>query len=206
MRLLLVHGMGRTPLSLARLSRALRRDGHQVERVGYVAAVESFDSIRSRVRGRLEALARRGEPYAVIGHSLGGLALRAALVGLTPAPCHFVMLGVPNRPPRLAAKLGRFWPYRWVCGESGQLLGQQSFFAQLRVPEVPYTIIAGCGGSRWRGGPFGGEANDWIVAVDETRILPGDQLAIFPVGHTFMMNHRQVRAAIRRALEQTAVE
>jgi alpha-beta hydrolase superfamily lysophospholipase len=119
MRLLLVHGMGRTPLSLARLARFLRRDGHQIERVGYVAALESFSRIRRRVRHRLEALARRGEPYAVIGHSLGGLTLRSALGNLAPAPVCLVMLATPNQSPRLARRLQRFWPYRLLTGESG---------------------------------------------------------------------------------------
>lgn len=204
MRLLLVHGMGRTPLSLTRLARALRRDGHHVERLGYVAALETFERIRSRVRSRLESLARVGEPYAVIGHSLGGLALRASLSGLAPAPRHLVMLATPNQPPRLARRLRRFWPYRWVCGNSGQLLAQPTFFAQLPTPSVPYTIIAGSAGPQGRGSLFGQEVNDWIVTVDETKVLPSDEPTVLPVGHTFMMNDRQVQAAIRRALERVA--
>jgi Alpha/beta hydrolase family len=200
MRLLLVHGMGRTPLSLARLARALRRDGHRIERLGYLAAVESFDRIRARVRIRLERLARTGEPYAVVGHSLGGLALRAALDGLKPGPAHFVMLATPNRPPRLARRLHRLWPYRLLCGESGQLIARPEFFALLPPLSVPYTIIAGSAGPKGRRSPFGEDPNDWIVAVEETKLAPDDRPTILPVGHTFMMNDRRVQAAIRQAL------
>lgn len=205
MRVLLVHGMGRTPLSLARLARFLRREGHQVEQVGYVAALEPFERIRQRVRRRLELLAHVGERYAVLGHSLGGLALRAALGGLNPAPAHFIMLATPNRPPLLARRLNRFWPYRIICGESGQLLAREDFFAGLPHPAVPYTIIAGTGGARGRRSPFGQAANDWVVAVEETLLLPGDRPTILPVGHTFMMNNREVHATIRRTLEQSSV-
>jgi alpha/beta hydrolase family protein len=204
MRLLLVHGMGRTPLSLTRLSRFLRRTGYRPERLGYVAAVERFDRIRTRVRRRLEELARAGEPYAVIGHSLGGLALRAAMNGLEPAPIHLVMLATPNQPPRLARRLQRLWAYRLVCGESGQLLARPEFFAQLPAPRVPYTIIAGSAGPCGPRSPFGYDANDWIVAVEETKITPADRPTILQVGHTFMMNDGRVHAAIRRALEQAA--
>ncbi|MFN2569046.1 MAG: alpha/beta fold hydrolase [Candidatus Dormibacteria bacterium] len=204
MRLLLVHGMGRTPWSLGRLARFLRKQGYRPERMGYVAAIESFDRIRTRVRRRLESLARSGEPYAVIGHSLGGLALRAAMSGLKPAPAHLIMLATPNQSPRLARRLHRFWPYRLACGESGQLLARQEFFSQLPVPRVPYTIIAGTGGPRGPQSPFGDDANDWLVAVEETKITPADRPTIVPVGHTFMMNDRQVHAAIGRALGQVA--
>lgn len=202
MRVLLVHGMGRTPLSLSRLTRFLQQAGYRPERLGYVAAVEGFDRIRTRVRRRLEAFARAGEPYAVIGHSLGGLALRAALTGLDPAPAHLIMLATPNQAPRLARRLHRLWPYRLVCGESGQLLARQEFFAQLPVPQVAYSIIAGSGGPCGPRSPFGDDVNDWIVAVEETKITPADRPTIFQVAHTFMMNDGRVHAAIRLALEQ----
>lgn len=205
MRLLLVHGMGRTPLSLARLTRYLQQTGHQPERIAYLAAVERFDRIRARVRRRLEALAATGEPYAVIGHSLGGLALRAALRGLEPAPAHLIMLATPNRPPCLARRLHRLWPYRLLCGESGQLLARKEFFAQLPPPTVPYTIIAGSAGPCGPRSPFGSDTNDWIVTVEETKIAPADRPTIFQVGHTFMMNDSRVHLAIRRALEEAAV-
>ncbi|HEV7365841.1 MAG TPA: alpha/beta fold hydrolase [Gemmatimonadales bacterium] len=204
MRLLLVHGMGRTPLSLSGLARFLRQRGYRPERLGYLAAIEGFDRIRTRVRRRLETLAGTGEPYAVIGHSLGGLALRAAMSGLEPAPAHFIMLATPNQSPRLARRLHRLWPYRLVCGESGQLLARQEFFSQLPVLRVPYTIIAGSAGPCGPRSPFGYDANDWLVAVEETKITPADRPMIVAVGHTFMMNDRQVHAAIGRALEQAA--
>lgn len=201
MRVLLVHGMGRTPLSLGRLCRFLRQSGHHPERLGYVAAIEGFSRIQARVRRRLEALAGSGQPYAAIGHSLGGLALRTALAGLEPAPMHLIMLATPNRPPRLARRLHRLWLYRLLCGECGQILARPEFFASLPPPAVPYTIIAGTGGSRGSRSPFAGDPNDWIVAVEETKISAADRPTVLPVGHTFMMNDRRVHNAIRRALE-----
>lgn len=196
MHLLLVHGMGRTKLSLVRLASFLRRSGHTTEQVGYVAATEVFERIVARTHRRLEAIAARREPYAVIGHSLGGLVLRAALDGITPAPTHFIMLGTPNQPPRLAERLRRFWPYRLLCGESGQLLAQPDFLLHLPKPAVPYTIIAGSAGARGRWSPFGDVPNDWVVAVEETRLQLGDEVIVLPVGHTFMMNDRRVWGVI----------
>ena len=207
MRLLLIHGLGRTPLSLLGLARDLRRAGHQPRMCGYVGALESYRTIAARVRRRLQAAAATGEPYAAIGHSLGGLILRTALAdwpaGLSLPRC-VVMLGTPNRPPRLARRFQHWRLYRWANGESGQLLAQPEFFARLPIPEVPLTVIAGTRG--WLRGVslFDGEPNDGVVAVAETQLSPHARVFELPASHTFMMNNQQVRALVRELLERAA--
>lgn len=200
MNLLLVHGLWRTPLSLLLLVRRLRSWGYHTELFGYVAVAQGYDAIVSRLVLRLERLARAG-PYAVIGHSLGGVLLRSALSHLAgPQPQHLFMLGTPNRPPRLARVLGVRWVYRRIMGECGVNLSSPQFYASLPLPQVPYTIVAGTAGPKGRWSPFGYEPNDGIVAVSETRICDDDPLVLLPVTHTFMMNNAMVHEAIRRAL------
>jgi hypothetical protein len=200
MRLLLVHGLWRTPLSFLLLVRRLRGSGYQTELFGYAAVAQGYDVIVSRLVHRLERLAMAG-PYAVIGHSLGGVLLRSALSHLTgPQPEHFLMLGTPNRPPRLAQILGVRWVYRRIMGECGVNLSSLQFYASLSVPRVPYTIVAGTAGPRGRWSPFGDEPNDGIVAVSETPILDDDPVVVLPVTHTFMMNNARVHEVIRRTL------
>jgi hypothetical protein len=128
--------------------------------------------------------------------------LRAALPGLEPGPEHLIFLGTPNRPPRLASRLRRFLLYRILCGESGQLLGSLEFYRQLPVPAVPYTIVAGSAGPRGRWSPFGEDANDCLVAVDETKIRPDDRPIVLNVGHTFMMNDERVQAIIGQIMQR----
>ena len=200
MNLLLVHGLWRTPLSLLLLVRRLRGWGYGAEQFGYAAVAQGYDAIVSRLIGRLERLASTG-PYAVIGHSLGGVLLRSALSHLNgPQPQHLIMLGTPNRPPRLAQVLGVRWVYRRIMGECGVNLSSPLFYAGLPVPQVPYTIVAGTAGPRGRWSPFGHEPNDGLVAVSETRIYDDDPLVLLPVTHTFMMNSARVHDVIQRAL------
>jgi hypothetical protein len=157
----------------------------------------------NRLGQRLDALADQG-PYAVIGHSLGGVLLRSALPRVSGAlPFHFVMLSVPNRPPRLAQLLGVRWLYRQLMGESGANLASAGFYAELPVPRVPYTIVAGTAGPRGRWSPFGTELNDGLVAVGETLIRQDDPVVLLPVSHTFIMNNADVQTAIREALRPT---
>jgi hypothetical protein len=200
MNLLLVHGLWRTPLSFLLLVRQLRGWGHQTEMFGYAAIAQSYDAIIARLIQRVERLASAG-PYAVIGHSLGGVLLRSALSRLTcPQPQHLIMLGTPNRPPRVAQSPGVRRVFRGITGECGVNLSNPSFYASLPVPLVPYTIVAGTAGPKGRWSPFGDEPNDGIVAVSETRIFDDDPLVLLPVTHTFMMNNARVQEVIRHAL------
>jgi pimeloyl-ACP methyl ester carboxylesterase len=203
MRVLLIHGLGRTPLSLLGLARDLRKAGHRPQLIAYLGAFESYGTIVARVRRRLQAAAGTAEPYAAIGHSLGGLILRTALADWPaelPLPRCVVMLGTPNQPPRLALRFRRWRLYRWVNGESGQLLAQPEFFAGLPIPTVPLTVIAGTRGWPTALSLFGREPNDGVVAVTETHLSGSTRVVELPATHTFMMNNRQVRALVRQVL------
>ena len=207
MRVLLVHGLARTPLSLLGLARDLRRAGHRPQLVAYVGAVESYAAIVARVRHGLQATAGTAEPYAAIGHSLGGLILRAALADWPaelPLPRCVVMLGTPNQAPRLARRFRGCRLYRWVNGEAGQLLARPEFFAGLAVPPVPVTVIAGTKGWPTALSLFGREPNDGVVAVAETRLSATAPVVELPASHTFMMNNRRVRALVLEVLARAA--
>lgn len=199
MRVLLLHGMGRTPASLWRLGRFLRHHGHLPVLVGYSATFERFDRIVARVHLHLATLAESGEPYAVIAHSLGGIVARAALPGIASAPARLIFLGTPARPPQLAVHLAPRFAYRWLNGEAGQLLADEHFFASLPMPDAPITTVAGTAGPQGRWSPFPAAENDWVIGADEAA-MPGAENLRVPAAHTFLMNHAAVRDIIRRLL------
>jgi hypothetical protein len=180
--------------------RRLRGWGYLPHQFGYAAVAQRYDAIVARLVQRIGALAALG-PYVVIGHSLGGVLLRSALPRLLgPPPRHLIMLGTPNRPPRLARALGVYWIYHRLMGECGANLSSPAFYATLPVPSTPYTIIAGTAGPRGRWSPFGHEVNDGIVAVAETAITDDDPVILVPATHTFMMNNAATQEAIRQVL------
>ena len=185
------------------LAGRLRRAGVKCHLFGYVATVESFDGITARLARRLERVAACG-PYVAIGHSLGGVLLRAALEGLPAAvrrPEHLFLLGSPTRSPRIARKLQRWWPYRFVHGDCGQLLADPRRMDAVPSPNIPTTVIAGTKGWRAQASPFAGEENDGVVAVSEVELgqVPMVQLNEW---HTFLMNSRQLFQLISRQLPQ----
>jgi len=200
-----VHGLGRTPASLARLGRTLKRAGHAQQYLAYFAFAESYEEIRGRVITRLRKLAADPQPVALVGHSLGGLLLRHALVEVPELQVHqLIMLGTPNRPPRRAREAVRWLPFRLFARSCGEVLASPEFYGELPAPVVPYTIIAGTGGHSLLAGPFGHEPHDGFVAVAETPIRDTDQPILLPVAHTFMMNDPELQAQVLTLLRGSA--
>lgn len=202
MKILLIHGLGRTSLSLLNLEWRLQQAGYYTEQFGYFAFTETYDCIIKRLQVRLRALSNQGA-YGIVAHSLGGLLTRSAL-GLAniALPKHIIMLGTPNQPPRLATHVWKLPPFQWFSGQCGFNLTSRQFFSEIPVLESPYTIVAGTSGPTGTLSPFGMDINDGIVALNETRLSLQDHIVQLPVWHTFMMNDRMVQHTIIQALER----
>ncbi len=196
MKAILIHGMGRTPASMAILSRRLRARGLSTCALGYVAAFESFKPCVERLAERIRRIAG-GAPFLLVGHSLGSILVRGSLPKIADLPlAACVLLAPPQRVCRAARFFSGHPLYRWVNGEMGQLLADPAFFADLSLPQVPTTVFAGNAGPRAAWLPFEGEPNDGILAVEETRARDGDEVIEVPALHTFIMNSRWVAEGI----------
>lgn len=201
MKLLLIHGLSRSPFSLLTLERRLQQAGWTTEQFAYAAVLESYDQIVERLRSRLEAIADR-EPYGIVAHSLGGLLTRSALGKIRSAlPKQIVMLGTPNRQPRLATFANQIPLFQWWTGQCGANLADPAFFDKLPPLTSSYTIIAGTSGLRGAWSPFGTDVNDGIVALNETYLSSRDRVITFPVYHTFMMNDRRIQETVVQAFD-----
>jgi hypothetical protein len=93
-------------------------------------------------------------------------------------------------------------PFRWLAGECGARLAAPEFFTELPAPAYPCAVLAGTRGIYGRLSPFGGEPNDGIVALSETRLGTEHPVLRFPVTHTFMMNDRQVQRTVVELLQR----
>jgi hypothetical protein len=194
MNILFVHGMGRTPLSAFRMLRKLRRAGHRVSTFAYFVSMDSFESIKQKLHKRIRDLAGEGD-YCLIGHSLGGVLLRAALTegsALPRPPRRVFLLGSPVRPSRLAARLKGNWLYRLATRDCGQLLASPERMQAVPMVDSPTTVVMGTRGLRGRWSPFGGEANDGIVSASEVMPPWPCKCVEVPVTHTFLPSHGTV--------------
>lgn len=212
MRVFMIHGMGRTSVSLALLARRLRQAGHTTSSFGYLVSRQSIDAIADAWVAHIErALAEDDDDdndganddggFAVVGHSLGNLITRKVIPRL-PRLARFVMLAPPNHPPAMARALERSPVFRALTQDAGKkLLDSEDFYATLPRPAVPTLIIAGNGGPRFARSPWKGGENDGVVSVDECR-LDGDNIEVVVVDaiHTLIMNQRDVTGLVQRFL------
>lgn len=191
MHVVLIHGMGRTPLSMLRLRRRLGRAGHVPHLFAYAPTFETLAGASARLARLIE---RRigGERYALAGHSLGAVLIRATLGRLKTPPAACFFLAPPMVACRAARYFSRFRLYRWLTGEMGSLLADEAFMRDLPVPPGVLRIYAGTRGPRAAWLPFGMAENDGILSVAEAS---GDCAAsVMPVRalHTFIMHAQPV--------------
>lgn len=198
MQALFVHGMGRSPLSGWRMLARLRAENIATHTLGYAATFERFDAICGRLARRIVRLAAHGD-YVLIGHSLGGVLIRAALATLAPdtrLPSHVFLLGSPIQASHIARRLRRNWAFRVVAGDCGQLLASPERMAAIGRLTVPTTGIVGTSGWTGRLNPFQGELNDGIVSVTETHAnWIGEAIRVRAI-HTYLPSNRQVAGLI----------
>jgi pimeloyl-ACP methyl ester carboxylesterase len=198
--------MGRSPLSGQPLLLQLRRAGLLTGTFGYSVALEAFPEIRERLVARISQLADKGD-YVVVGHSLGGVLLRAALNSLPPAvrqPRHIFLLGSPVQPSRIAQRLGANPVFRGLAGDCGQLLGSTARMEEIGPMTVPTTAIVGRRGLPWPARVFAGEANDGVVSVAEASAEWIEDQVVVDCVHTLLPASRRVGEIILERLAQGA--
>jgi hypothetical protein len=194
MHALFVHGMGRSPLSGWSLLRQLRRGGISTSTFGYFSAIESFADIKNRLVSRISRLASDGD-YVVIGHSLGGVLLRAAIDSLPSdvrKPCHIFLLASPVTPSRMAKKFGSNLLFRTITGDCGQLLGSNSRMMKIPQTSIPKTAVIGVCRLPFKTVFHPEEVNDGIVSLSEVSAdWLNDQVKVHTL-HSFLPSSRRV--------------
>ena len=198
MHVVLIHGMGRTQVSMALLARRLRAAGHDVESFGYFVTRDALDVIAHRFAGVVREHAK-GEPFAIVGHSLGNVITRLAMPELEGL-ARFVMLAPPNQPPVMARALEGNPVFKILTRDAGRKLLDLAFYESLPLPTAPTLVIAGNRGPKARWLPFRGEPSDGVVRVEETRLAGIPHIEV-PAVHTFIMNDADVAKLVLRFLE-----
>lgn len=183
----LVHGMGRSPLSMAPLQMRLQRAGYRVLNVGYDSQGPSVAEIGTHLGQEVDAaLAEESAPQVhYVGHSLGTVAIRWHLTHGEPPPHvgRAVLLAPPNQGAQSADRLARW--VGWALPPIREL-GTTGIAPELGSPSgVEVAVIAG--------------DRDGKVTVAET-CLEGAAHAVVSSHHTFIMMRPRVMGMVQSFL------
>jgi pimeloyl-ACP methyl ester carboxylesterase len=188
----LQHGLWRSAWSLWRLERALREHGYEVLNVSYPSTAAEIGDHARALDAAIDAyLAReKGPPPAVyfVGHSLGGLVIRAYLArddAVRPSGCVFV--ATPHRGAAAAARSKDDAWFRLLMGGKAarQLVPGHPFYESLpALRGIPVgTIVGGKGDGAGYSASLPGD-DDGTVTVEEARCGDQTDTILLRLGHT----------------------
>jgi triacylglycerol lipase len=196
----LLHGLGRTSLSMTAIAIAARLRGYRVLNWHYRSLCGSIES-------HADAFARRVVPglpsegkVHFITHSLGGIIVRQFLASHTlPNLGRVVMVAPPNRGSEVADVLQRNALVARIPAARELGTGPGSIPLALPAAGFPVGIIAGSRShiplfDRW----MHGVPNDGVVAVERTRLAGMTDFLELRHTHTFLpWAPDAIRAAFR---------
>jgi len=167
----LLHGLGRSPSAMHRLERRFEQAGFQVANLGYDSLNDTPEEILADITAQLDACCMDKTPQVhFVGHSLGGLIIRAYLEEQDVENLgRAVLLGTPNAGTEYIDNGEDRWWYAFL-GPTGTALGTgaDSFPNSLPAPDYPLGVIAGRT-DRDNEDELPGE-DDGLVTVESTRL------------------------------------
>ena len=208
----LLHGLGRTRVSMMRVAAALERDGYRVLNLSYPSRRYSLESLATDwLPGRLHqaGLAGGNAPRIhFVTHSMGGIVVRLWLRerGVPRNLGRVVMLAPPNAGSEVADRLPTFGPFQWFTGVNGRRLGTGADALPRMLGPWPENagqlgVIAGnrpINRLMAAGLPV---PNDGKVSVASTHLRGESAHTIVPHSHTWIAWRRstltQVKAFLR---------
>jgi pimeloyl-ACP methyl ester carboxylesterase len=190
----LLHGLGRTRAAMWPLAARIEKAGFDVVRIGYDSLRLAPEQILAEVSPQIDACcANLPQPVHFVGHSLGGLMIRAYLAGHEVRSLgRVVLIATPNSGTPLVDAYGDAW-WMDLAGPTAKSLGTglDSFPNSLPKPDYPVGVIAGVREYRLLEDLIPGE-HDGLVPLESTRIDGMVDFITVDSNHAFLRYSQEV--------------
>jgi hypothetical protein len=176
------------------LASRLEDAGYYVKRVGYSSLDQRPDEILHEVSNQINECCRdHAQSVHFVGHSLGGLMIRAYLEKYKVDNLgRVVLLGTPNKGTEAADHFSDGWLMK-ILGPTANALGTDdgSFPNSLATPYYPVGVIAGKLNSQLNDPVVPGE-DDGLVSIEATKIDDMTDFIVIETGHSMMRYDKEV--------------
>ncbi|MCM2678135.1 esterase/lipase family protein [Echinimonas agarilytica] len=203
---ILIHGLGRSGKAMWLLESRLSRAGYSVITLDYSSLRAEPDDIIESVVEQLDECCKHASTVHFIGHSLGGLVIRAYLAQpesqkLNEKLGRVVMMGTPNSGTQIVNHFQHYAWFHWLGPATLSLsTDPTSFPNRLATPSFQAGIIAGTNGWLASNAIFN-EPNDGLVAVAETHLPNMADFIALDVSHSMMRYNKEVASQTLYFLE-----
>lgn len=200
--MVLLHGLGRSKLSMTPMAWALQSADFAVHNLGYPSRRASWEALAQQLANALTRLPA-AQPVHFVTHSMGAIVLRHffadARFSALRSRLQFeraVLLGPPNQGSEIVDAWGKRWWFRRILGDSGSSLSTQNTDPPKSLPSLPlhFGVIAGDNAAPNWLLPGVPSPHDGKVSVASTRLEGMADFVRVPVGHTWLPNHPTCRA------------
>ena len=168
----LLHGLGRSRLAMWVLASRLENAGFLVNNIGYSSLYNSPQEILENITMQInDSLPKNGQPVHFVGHSLGGLIIRAYLDQTKISNLgNVVLIGTPNKG---CAVVDKYQDSCWMklLGPTTLAMGtaESSFPNSIPDPYYPVGVIAGTVTDNDNEDTIPG-IDDGLVALESTKV------------------------------------
>jgi triacylglycerol lipase len=192
----LLHGLGRTGLSMWPLKHYLSLHGYDVAVLNYPSRTSAVPELAQQVAEQATSLlAGRDQRVNFVTHSLGGILVRyIAADGLLPNIGRVVMLCPPNQGSEIVDRLGDLSLYQKATGPAGLQLGTRRGSVPRSLGPVDFElgIITGNKSINPLLSQMITGDDDGKVSVENAKVEGMADFLVVGRSHTFIMNSPDV--------------
>jgi len=191
----LLHGLARSHHSMAKLEKALAKQGYSTINRAYPSTKYPIEELAEDTIPKALAHCFNAAKVHFVTHSLGGILVRQYLNKHTIKNLgRVVMLGPPNKGSNIVNTLHWIPGYKFINGPAGMQIEteESSLPNQLGSANFELGVIAGTRTVNPLLSLMLEKPNDGKVSVESTKIAGMTDHIELPVTHTFMMNNKAV--------------